>query len=132
MRADKNRKAALSIRRRLVVVRGLCDFVRRQIALLGFRGIREPGLGDLVDMRGKRRHPGDQRVEVLGIERQQSGLAGGHHGAAAFGSVQQRDFTEEGAVREPDALARQFDLDFACGDEIHRRGGVAAPHQNFA
>ena len=33
---------------------------------------------------------------------------------------------------EPHLLMRQLDLDLARGDEIHRGGRVAAPHQDFA
>ena len=86
----------------------------------------------LVDMGRKRRHALDQGVKILRVEHEQPGLARRRHRAAALGPVQQRDLAEERAVGKPDALARQFDLDLAGGDEIHRGGGIAPPHQDFA
>ena len=71
-------------------------------------------------------------MKILRVERQQFCLARRRHRAAALGTVQQRDFAEERAVRKPHPLARQVDLDLARGDEIHRRGRIAAPHQHFA
>ena len=74
----------------------------------------------------------DQGVKILGVEHQQPGLARRGHRAAAFCLMQQRDLAEERAVREPHLLVRQRDLDLAGGDEIHRRGRIAPPHQYLA
>ncbi len=113
--------------RRLIVMRDLRKLGRGEIAAIG-----EPRLRRLAHMRGERGHPFDQRMEILRVERQQPSLAHRRHRAASLGPVQQRDFPEERSVRKPNAPVRQFDLDLACGDEIHRGRDIAAPHQNLA
>jgi hypothetical protein len=99
---------------RLIVMRDLREFGRGEIPRIG-----KPRLRRLAHMRGERGHPFDQRVEILRVERQQPGLAHRRYRAASFGTMQQRDFSEERAVRKPNAPVRQFDLDLARGDEIH-------------
>ena len=101
---------------------GLRDFGRREIALQQLRAVSASRAFGGVLSHGLQRSGSalDQRVKILRVERQQFGLARRRHRAAALGTVQQRDFAEERAVRKPDPLARQFDLDLARGDEIHR------------
>ena len=55
-------------------------------------------------MRGECRRALDQRVEILRVERQQLRLAHRRDGAAALGTVQQRDLAEETAIGKPHLL----------------------------
>ena len=61
--------------RRRIVLRRLRDFGRGEVALLRLRGIGQPRFRGFLDVGGERRHPLDQRMEILGIERKQLGLA---------------------------------------------------------
>ena len=63
---DQTSAAGVAVR-----VLGLRDFTGGEIALLRLRGIGKPRLRGPVNMGGKIGHALDQRVKVLGIERQQ-------------------------------------------------------------
>ncbi len=89
---------------------GVGDFAGGDVALQHLGGVGETRIGDFLHMGGERRQPRDQCVKILRIEHQQFCLARCRHRAAAAGSVQQRDFPEESAVRKPHAQARQLDF----------------------
>src|SRR3984893_12978067 len=74
---------------------------------------------------GKIGMPGHQYAEVHEIEHQQlRDPRGGDIGRAPI-VAEQRHFAEERAVAERHLVARQIDLDFAGGDEIHAVAGLA-------
>ena len=68
-----------------------------------------------------------QRVQIVRIEDQKIGTGCRRNGRGAFALLQDGDFAEELAGREPDTLLRQIDLHFARGDEIHRMPLFPAP-----
>ena len=68
----------------------------------------------------------------MGIERQQAGARYRGHGGGAAGLAQHGHFSEEMPDPEPNAPGPELDLDFACGDEIHRMRDVPAPHDRVA
>jgi isocitrate dehydrogenase len=79
------------------------------------------------DLLGDARVALHQCAKVVRVEDQQIGTGYRRGGGGTLAAFQRRDFPEEFAGAEPDAVVGQFDFHFARRDEIHRMPFFSLP-----
>ena len=82
------------------------------------------------DLLGDARVALHQRVKIVRIEDQEVGAGYRRRGRGTLAALQDRDFSEEFAGAEPNAVVRQFDFHFAGRDEIHRMPLFSLPNDH--
>ena len=113
-------------------LRLLFDLLGENVAFRTYQFSVDTTAGNFADALGNAHITLHQCVQIFCLEDQEARAGQCSHVGRTACAPQHGDLAEEMAHSEPRTLVRQFDLDLAGGDEIHRVARLAAAHDHRA